>query len=291
MRTKFVTLFLSVLLLLACTLTGYAQPLEPDRTGSVSVTLTDLYDEQPVAGAQLSFYYVASVTENAAGNLSYVCTEEFQDLEVSLDDPMLAEELEIYTGEQQPAARIVVTDAQGTAVLTELPLGLYFVKQTAAVEGFEPCTPFVVTVPAKEELGYVYDVEASPKTDVIQLVDLTITKVWNTDKAASAADQVTVQLLCDGQLLETIVLNEENDWQVTFTDMPKSDAYSIKEIDVPKGFVATYTEDGYDFTVINTSSLIQTGQLVWPIPVLALTGLILLAGGALILRKARNEHA
>ncbi|MBQ5675169.1 MAG: hypothetical protein IIV45_08850, partial [Lachnospiraceae bacterium] len=28
----------------------------------------------------------------------------------------------------------------------ELPLGLYFIKQTGAVEGFAPCTPFLVTV-------------------------------------------------------------------------------------------------------------------------------------------------
>ena len=75
------------------------------------------------------------------------------------------------------------------------------------------------------------------------------------------------------------------------SDMPESDAYSIKEVSVPKGFTATYSKSGYTFTVTNTASLIQTGQLVWPIPVLAMAGLFLIVVGSIVLRKTRNENA
>jgi hypothetical protein len=73
--------------------------------------------------------------------------------------------------------------------------------------------------------------------------------------------------------------------------MPESDAYSIVEVDVPKGFTATYSQNGYVFTVTNTGSLAQTGQLIWPIPVLAMVGLCLIAIGIIVLRKPRNANA
>ena len=73
--------------------------------------------------------------------------------------------------------------------------------------------------------------------------------------------------------------------------MPESDAYSIEEVDVPKGFTATYQQKGYIFTVTNTSTLIQTGQLIWPIPVLAVSGMLLIAVGITLLQKKRKTNA
>ena len=137
----------------------------------------------------------------------------------------------------------------------------------------------------------MYEVNASPKTEVARLTDITIKKVWNTDKSTEAADSVTVQLLRNGNVVKTATLNAQNNWQVTYTDMPESDAYSIKEVDVPKGFTATYQQKGYVFTVTNTSTLIQTGQLMWPIPVLAISGMLLIAAGIVLLQKKRKTNA
>jgi hypothetical protein len=148
-----------------------------------------------------------------------------------------------------------------------------------------------VTVPCKDTDGYVYDVNASPKTEVSKLVSLTIKKVWNTDSSTQATESVTVQLLKNGNVIKTATLNEKNNWQVTYDNMPASDAYSIKEIDVPKGFTATYSNDGYVFTVTNTSTLIQAGQLMWPIPVLAFSGMVFVVIGFVLLQKKRKTNA
>ena len=102
---------------------------------------------------------------------------------------------------------------------------------------------------------------------------------------------MTVQLLRGGKVVQTAVLNESNNWQITYTNMPESDAYSIKEVNIPKGFTATYKQKAYVFTVTNTSTLIQTGQLVWPIPVLALVGVLLIAAGSVLLQKKRKQDA
>ena len=40
----------------------------------------------------------------------------------------------------------------------------------------------------------------------------------------------------------------------------------------------------------NTSTLIQTGQLVWPIPVLAVMGVLLIGSGSLLLQKKRKHN-
>jgi len=291
MRRKLISVFLIVWILLMMPMTVFAQGFEPDRLGSVSVTLIDQDGKTPIAGAELSLYYVASVTLNSNNNLSYTFADAFKDCGAALDDPSLSVKLDAFVEEHSPSAKKLVTDVHGKVSFANLPLGLYFVKQTTDVAGYAPCTSFLVTVPNQSDDGYVYDVNASPKTDVARLTNITVKKVWNTDASTQAADSVTVQLLRNGVIVETATLSDQNNWQVTYSDMPESDAYSIVEVNVPKGFTATYSKSGYVFTVTNTSTLAQTGQLIWPIPVLAMAGLFLIVVGSIVLRKTRKENA
>ena len=291
MRRKFISIILTIWVLLMMPITAFAQSFDAARLGSISVTLMDQDGKTPIAGAELSLYHVATVSLNSKNNLSYIFTYAFEDCGAALDDPALSVKLDAFVEEHSPSAKKLVTDVHGKASFTNLPLGLYFVKQTTDVAGYAPCTSFLVTVPNHNTNGYVYDVNASPKTDVTRLTNITIKKVWNTDASTTAADSVTVQLLRGGVVVETAMLNAKNNWQVTYTDMPESDAYSIVEVNVPKGFTATYSKSGYVFTVTNTSTLAQTGQLVWPIPVLAMAGLFLIVVGSIVLRKTRKENA
>ena len=291
MRRKVLTLCVTVLMILTCSLTVFAQDFDPGKTGSVSVTLTEQYDKDPIVGAELSVYYVATAHMNTNGNLSYVYTDAFENSGIDIDDPSLAIKLDAFVLEHNVSSIKITTDENGTATCKDLSLGLYFIRQSGAVEGFAPCTPFMVTVPGKNAEGYVYDVNASPKTEVARLTSITIKKVWNTDASTQAAEHVTVQLLRNGNVVKTATLNAQNNWRVTYTDMPESDAYSIKEVDVPKGFTATYQQKVYVFTVTNTSTLIQTGQLMWPIPVLAVSGMLLIAVGITLLKKKRKTNA
>lgn len=291
MRRKIMTLCVTVLLILSCSLTVLAQDFDPQKTGSVSVTLMEQDSKNPIAGAELSVYYVATVSINPDGNLSYLYTDSFKKSGIAIDDPSLADKLDAYVLEHNVSAIKITTDENGTATCKDLALGLYFIRQTGAVEGFAPCTPFVVTVPIKNAEGFVYDVNASPKTEVARLTSITIKKVWNTDASTEMADSVTVQLLKNGTAVKTATLNAQNNWQVTYTGMPESDAYSVNEVNVPKGFTATYKQNGYVFTVTNTSTLIQTGQLIWPIPVLAVSGMLFIAVGIVLLRNKRKTNA
>ena len=291
MGRKICSVCLIALILLVMPMTVFAQGFETDRVGSISVSLLDPKEETPLAGAELSLYYVATVYLDDTNHLRYLFTDTFADCGTELTDPSLATALDVFVQEHAVPAEKQVTDARGSAAFTDLPLGLYFVKQTNTISGYAPCTSFLVTLPNQNDEGYVYDVNATPKTEISRLISITIKKVWNTDESTGAADSVTIRLLKDGVVIKTAVLNAQNNWQVTFTDMPESDAYSIVEVDVPKGFVATYSQNGYIFTVTNTASLIQTGQLIWPIPVLAMAGLCLITVGCMVLRKTRDQNA
>ena len=291
MGRKIISVFLIAWILLVMPMAAFAEELDMDRVGSISVTLVDPDGEKPLAGAELSLYYVATVKLNEANRPSYTFTDAFAGCGAALDDPALTTVLDVYVQENATPVAKQVTDGQGTANFTNLPLGLYFVKQTGTVENYAACTSFLVTVPNYNDEGYVYDVNATPKTDIAKLTSITIQKVWNTDESTSATDSVTVQLLKDGVVIATAVLNDENEWRIVYTNMPESDSYSIVEVDIPQGFVAAYTQNGYIFTVTNSAFLIQTGQLIWPIPILALAGLCLIAVGCIVLRKTRNENA
>lgn len=291
MGRKLISILLIAWILLGMPLTAFAEELDTDRTGSISVTLRDKEDKTPIKGAELSLYYVASVISSSGSHVRYEFTDLFESCGAPLDDPALATVLDAYVMRNAVPVAQKETDAQGAAVFADLPLGLYFVKQTSAVEGYAPCRSFLVTVPNYADGDFVYDVNAAPKTDIARLTSITIRKVWNTDETTKTADSVTVQLLRDGTVVAMAVLNEQNEWQVIYTDMPESDGYSIVEVDVPDGFLATYSQNGYVFTVTNSASLIQTGQVVWPIPVLAMAGLCLITVGAIVLRKTRDEHA
>lgn len=291
MGRKIISVFLIAWILLVMPMAAFAEELDMDRVGSISVTLVDPDGEKPLAGAELSLYYVATVKLNEANRPSFTFTDAFAGCGAALDDPALTTVLDVYVQENATPVAKQVTDGQGTANFTNLPLGLYFVKQTGTVENYAACTSFLVTVPNYNDEGYVYDVNATPKTDIAKLTSITIQKVWNTDESTSATDSVTVQLLKDGVVIATAVLNDENEWRIVYTNMPESDSYSIVEVDIPQGFVAAYTQNGYIFTVTNSAFLIQTGQLIWPIPILALAGLCLIAVGCIVLRKTRNENA
>ena len=286
MRHKLLCIFL-VCLLAVLPLTANAQEFDPNQLGSVSVSLVSKDGSTPVEGAELSVYQVAT-SEFANGTLLYRFTEAFADCGLQLDDPDLILKLD---PDVSGDCRKMITDAQGNGTCRDLPRGLYFVKQTVEAEGFAPCASFLVTIPMETENGYQYHVNATPKMDVVRLTDITIQKVWNTGNTGKHPTSVTVQLLRHEEVLETAVLNKQNDWQVIYPDMPESDAYSIKELDVPKGFTATYAQRGYVFTVTNTGTLIQTGQVVWPIPVFALLGIVLLMLGFVILKKPGEHHA
>ena len=96
MGRKILALSMAVLLLLTCGVTAFAEELDLLRTGSISVTLKEQYDQTPIVGAELSVSYIASVGINTDGNLNYILNEGFAGLGFAVDDPELVSKLDCY---------------------------------------------------------------------------------------------------------------------------------------------------------------------------------------------------
>ena len=262
-----------------------------DKTGSVSVTLKD--GDTAVSGAEITLYKVADAG-NRNSNLHFAFTDAFAGFggaPEELQDAAAIQRLADYAAEQNAGGKTLRTDGNGSVCFGNLSLGLYLAVQTGSVPGYSDCSPFLVSIPAESDNEWIYDIDATPKTDIMRLVDITVKKVWN-DDGKNRPESITVQLRNGDTVVDTVTLKEQNGWSHTWTGQPMSDAWSVKEVNVPKGYTATYQKNGFIYTVTNTSTLIQTGQLKWPIPLLAGAGLLLFAGGWILYFKGkRKDHA
>ena len=55
------------------------------------------------------------------------------------------------------------------------------------------------------------------------------------------------------------------------------------------GYTAAYKRSGNVITITNTAELLQTGQLIWPIPILAAAGLTLFVIGFALTGRAEKK--
>lgn len=146
------------------------EAVDMTRTGSITVEMS--YEGQPVGGGSLVLYRVGDVVEND-GDFTFGLSDEFAGSGLALDDVEaagLAEELASYAERSGVAGQAFAVASDGTMSATGLELGLYLVTQGEPAEGFDDITPFLVSVPAHaaEADIYVYDVDATPKMDVMR---------------------------------------------------------------------------------------------------------------------------
>lgn len=107
---------------------------------------------------------------------------------------------------------------------------------------------------------------------------------------------VVVPALVDGKIqnytYSDLVLSEKNDWKGIWNGLDALDeTYWVNEKEVPPGYIVTYSRNGNVFKITNSKSLLQTGQLNWPIPVMYITGFLFLTAGILMLRRKEDENA
>lgn len=79
-----------------------------------------------------------------------------------------------------------------------------------------------------------------------------VSKVWNDSNNAAGIRPatVTVEILRNGAHYDTVVLSAANNWKYTFNYLWDGTAFTLQEIDVPAGYVASYNAN--TLTVTNT---------------------------------------
>lgn len=140
------------------------------------------------------------------------------------------------------------------------------------------------------------ETEKSDITDTNLYLDpmqLKVVKKW-IDQKSSRPSSIRVDLLCDGEVVEgeALTLSARNNWQAAWDNLDPRRNYSVKETKVPAGYTVTYKMEAKNnlWIITNTGSLLQTGQLNWPIPVLCAGGFLLLAVGLVMIFRKKEEN-
>lgn len=249
-----------------------------NNLGSVEITLKSSDEGNVIKGAEISLYKVADLSEEN-NHFVYNYTETFNKCDASLtnleDKDLTNNILKCFNGNINDIKKI--TNELGTTKFNNLSLGLYLVKETNTVEGFSNFDPYLIMIPKNINNKYVYDITSKPKSEIIKTSDYTVKKIWNTKNSnvsnTSIPESIEVVLLKEDKEISKVVLNKSNNWTYTWNNLPKSDNYKVEELNVPKGYTATYDYEGTTFIITNTSTLVQTGQNTWITVITAFLGL------------------
>ena len=130
----------------------------------------------------------------------------------------------------------------------------------------------------------------TPPTPPTTPLDITACKVWSGDDGKDRPDSVTVTLYNGDEAYDTVRLGAWNNWSYSWKDLNNYGNWQVVETNIPKGYVPSYRVSNGVVTVTNTRSLIQTGQLNWPIRVLGGAGFVLVSLGVAILVKKKKQN-
>ena len=317
-------LFVSLILLL-CSVTAFSGAEEKP----CSITL-----RYEISGAEFSIYKVGDITASGA-----VCTEEFARYNVDLYSDNSGQTLAAYIERDNiPALMTEKTNSKGEVLFDGLSKGVYLTTGEFAVHDgiVYSVMPSIISVPALADGVEQHDVAANVKYGkrMSGSGKVGVVKVWKTSSGKPLRPEITVQLLRNGEIYDTVVLSESNSWKHTWTDLDIFSQWLVTEKEIDKDYSVDICNNNYIFTITNTEkeqqettvpttspdtapttapstppstapttspsqapttkpynppTIPQTGQLNWPVPVLSITGVLLVLVGLLLMRKNKHE--
>lgn len=283
-----------------------ANAFEPvDLTHPVSLTLLANDEGEPLNGVTFYLHRVADMNEYAQFELLSAYSAysgDINKLETAAEWEAASAEMDEIAFNIAPAASCT-TDDTGLAIFTDLKPGLYLVTgdPVEIIPWAYAFSPFLVSVPNRDaDDVWVYDVLSDVKLEREPAVtSVEVVKIWS-DKnyEKKRPNELTITLLCDGEEIDTAILNAENSWSHVFTNLPAAHEYTVREKIVPKNYKVSYDIVNGALVIVNTyqapvtpePDLPQTGQLWWPVPILAGLGMILFFTGWYMHRKWSQEH-
>ena len=312
----------ALLLALLCLLSIFAQAAGSiDLKKAPALTLSYRSGRTPLSDAKFSLYTVADADET--GELTVRPDFDAFDLDIQgrNDDKWrsMAVTLESFVlrKELKPtdSGR---TDKNGTLTFPSkgktLTAGLYLViGERHEQDGYYyDAEPFLVMLPAQDldKNEWVYDVTASVKYDKTpvpeepETVTRKVLKVWDDDGyEADRPKEITVYLLRNGKVWDTVKLSAKNNWRYTWSGLDSGARWTVSEEDLD-GYTTSLSREGITFVLTNTvrpntpekpdkpanpgkpsqpgrPTLPQTGALWWLVGMLTAAGLVFLILGAL----------
>lgn len=298
-RGKAVGLLFGILLGVICIPQTARAYTRIDTEQETSLTLQYAFEH-----VEFRMYRVADISETAR----YTLTDSFAKYPIELSETdsegwrSLAVTLDGYVQRDQIEPLVQGrTDAAGMLQFTGLRTGLYLVVGEAFASGnyeYAPTT-FLLSLPELTENDvWDYHPTVLPKDEQeAKKTQYRAVKIWkDTGYEKKRPEKITAQLLKDGKIYDEAVLNEENGWQYTWSDLDVTSRWTVTEKEADKNYTVLVSKEGTSFLITNrykpaipgkpggntSSKLPQTGQLWWPVTVLALAGVLLVIVGICI---------
>lgn len=332
MKLKIFTALLCVLMIFSITTTAYC---ETDKRGSITVN----FERDDV---EFEIHKIGYLSDGAIE-----LYDAYECYSVNMDSKNAAYTLTAYIKRDKlEPYGTAVTDAKGRARFTDLERGIYLVigenfDREGLVYRFESS---IVSLPYVENdtEHWDLDVEIKYEKEVYEYgeIEIKVLKVWLRNHLGNNTPNVTIQLLRNWEVYDTIVLNDENDWKHKWDNLDNRYFWCVVESSLARGFFVDIELDGDMHTVSNTGEmdyptepttpteptqpdttaptttsstaptasteptqpkttvkddsstdyLPQTGQLNWPIPVLACVGALLIILGIALMRKPNEKQ-
>jgi len=309
--------FLSVfIILMLCSVTVFNGAVEKQGSITLRYELSDV---------EFSIYQVGIVTDSGV-----VCTDQFKPYHVDINSENAAQTLEAYIARNKLEPLMKArTDSKKEVLFDNLTKGVYLTigESTVADGVIYTVMPSIISIPYIENNAEHWDVAANVKnnkgTDGADR--LSVVKVWKTPEGRPTYPEVTVQLLKDGKIYDSVVLNDSNSWKYTWTQLDKDSRWTVTEKEFDADYKVDISENNHIFTITNSidephetttpgtepsepstttptsptsptrpgttvpPKIPQTGQLNWPIPLLCVAGAVLILIGLILMRKKHHE--
>lgn len=245
-----------------------AEKIDVER--NVQMTIHYNYGEQAIHNAEFEIYHVADISPY--GEITF--TEDFAKYPVtyaadsSADNwSKLAQTLYGYAKRDNLAWHDKgTTDKNGKLSFpntnSTMKTGLYLVAgKTVTTGGYSyKSSPFLVSLPdLDQELNaWDYDADVNPKISRERAegphdtVSRKVVKVWeDSGHEAERPEEITVQLLQDGQIYDTVTLKSADNWQYTWSGLDRQSIWNIVETEV-ENYTVALEQQGSNFIVTNT---------------------------------------
>lgn len=296
-----------------------------DANGTIEITELATNTKQPVAGIKLSIFQIASIDDDSSEMRIH---PDFSGASINLNDIFdtskinsVVQALNAYVDEQKITALITTqTNDEGYLKFEHLEDGIYFVKQTNSDSDFKELgysfktESYLIELPQTNENGEMNrNVVCQPKGEIefpdTKTKEITVYKIWkdDNDKAGIRPKQIEVGLYNDKTLVERVYLNAENNWMYQWENLDESSKWSVRELDVPTGYVSTESMDGAECRITNTiksqkttentsgknvgyTSVVKTGDTTnWSLWISLMLAAIIIIG-ILFFKKKKNKE-
>jgi len=187
---------------------------------------------------------------------------------------------------------ILETDEKGMLVWDNIPMALYLIvgdKTTDAEYVYTPMpillsVPYEITEGAWENNVEIIHNKIEKKQKSIS-AQIPVVMVWrNKPPGDELPESVEVAIYKEDEPYDEEEFSEDNNWSYTWEDLTPDEEWNVEEDDdeLPDGYTYSYVPEDDGIVIINTyeeeteperdEKLPQTGQVWWPVPVLALWG-------------------